>query len=104
MHFALFNQRSFALDHHPRQPRPVLVVLVDDDGDPRVDAQVAHALEICERNTFRFGIKRCVELQTVQDEHDRNDVGDAVSVCRGQSGHARGSEKAQLALGERRAR
>ena len=72
---------------------PILVILVDDEANPRVTADVHEALQHVGFNTFGLLVHRRIESRSVVRVTDWNDMRAAGSVNCGHPGHAAGLDK-----------
>src|SRR5262245_6899878 len=82
--------RPFAQDlrvpaqHHPAEPRPILVVAVDDHRDRGVLGNVPQALERNFGTSFRLFVDGDVERALQDREADRHDVGNRAAIGGGE--------------------
>ena len=66
--------------HHPPEPRPVLLVAIHDDRDRRVLGDVPQPLKRGDRAPLRFFVNGDVERVVRNRKADRHDVRDCMPV------------------------
>ena len=82
-----FEDRCGPVDSHPPQPVPVLLVVVDEEADLRVGADVLHALQ--GRAGLRLGVDRRPHAIALHREAAHDDMGATVRAHGGQPADAR---------------
>ncbi len=75
------------IESDPPEPRPVILVMVDQDGDRGVGGDVAKALEI--GRSFWLCVDRKVERSVIEGEADRDGVRPPVRTDRRKARHPR---------------
>ena len=91
---AALEDRRDALEQDPREPRPVLFVAINDDGDASVRLDVPHAAQrVPIVFALRLPIERGVEDPVTPHEHDRHVVRSRVLVGRREVRDARRAEE-----------
>ena len=79
---------SRAFHDHVAQPAPVLVVVVDDEGDVRILRDVADAPQGTGRIALGLGVDGGIDDVVSEGKADGDDEGTAATVGRGQAPHA----------------
>src|SRR5689334_10437729 len=89
------DDHAEAVGTHPPQPAPVLLVVVDQQGAPRLTAQVGQPLQL--RRPLGFGVYGQPDGVPSRREHDRHEVGRTVRTNGRQPSDGGGGEaRAQL--------
>ena len=70
---------------NPPQPVPVLLVVVDKNGDGWVRGNVAEPLEV--RSSFRLGVNGEIENLPIEGKANRHDMRSAITPDGGQARH-----------------
>jgi hypothetical protein len=86
------HDSRIAVKANPPESLPVVLIVVDEDGDGGVGGDVAKALEI--RRSLGLGVDREVKVVPVQRKADGHDVRLPFSVRSRQSSHPRSFDQA----------
>src|SRR5262249_38186149 len=84
MFFPVAQNFSTAAQHHPAEPRPILVVAVDDHGDRGILGDVPQALERRGRPSLRLFVDGDVERALEDREADRHHMGNRAPIGGGE--------------------
>ena len=98
MALAFGQNLGAAADENIGEAPPILVVVVDDQGDTRVLANVSQPLQLIRRDTLGLLIDGRIEALAVEDETDGDDVRLSVFVRGCEVGDAGGANERFVVL------
>ncbi len=101
MPWSASQNRRGSRDKNIRQPAPLLLVAINDEGHLGIFFNVTNALETVWCHPFRLFIDSRKELFTVKGKADRNDVRLAFLIGGGKVGRTGRADEREMFIGER---
>lgn len=93
---ARFDQFCVGDDEYIAEPRPVIIILIDEQRSGSIALNVADAAKFAACHAFGFLVQCGIEVCAIKGVADGNEVGNALFVYRGEASHALALYKARL--------